>query len=138
MSRRESIMTMFCLGLFFTPIWGTIILFVWTFFCPDLREYFNRIPFDSATWKDPTLVHSSGAPVRIRMVDDLLWRYRLVGMSRSKIDELLGPPTQTGYFGAYDYVYWLGPERSYFSIDSEWLVIKIRNGRVVEAHIASD
>jgi hypothetical protein len=35
--------------------------------------------------------------------------------------------------------YWLGPERSYFSVDSEWLVLRLdRAGRVVEYRIVRD
>jgi hypothetical protein len=110
---------------------------VWFFLGDNVREYFNRIPFDSAAWKDLAQVCSDN-PVRLRMVDDLLRSHHLVGMSRAEIDDLLGPSTQTGHFGNYDYVYWLGPERSFFSVDSEWLVIKLQDGTVVDAKIARD
>src|SRR5207249_11294818 len=92
---------------------------------PGYEEYANRIPFDSASWQDEDQVYSDN-PVRLRMVDDLLKRYQLVGISKAKIDELLGPPTKTEKFGDYDYVYWLGPERGFIRIDSEWLGIKFQ------------
>jgi len=72
------------------------------------------------------------------MVDDLLRRHRLVGMGRTQVDELLGVPPHSDYFPEYDYVYWLGRERGAFAIDSEWLVIKFRNGTVVEAEVMTD
>ena len=51
---------------------------------------------------------------------------------------MLGEPPDTGYFKQYDLVYWLGDERGFFSIDSEWLVIRIDDGRVIEAEIVTD
>lgn len=36
-------------------------------------------------------------------------------------------------------MYWLGPERGFFSIDSEWLVIRLNShGKVVDYHIERD
>jgi outer membrane protein assembly factor BamE (lipoprotein component of BamABCDE complex) len=66
------------------------------------------------------------------MVDDLLHRHRLRGMTREEVVSLLGTPPETNYFPDYDLVYWLGSERGYFSLGSEWwLAIKFGgNGRV--------
>ena len=51
----------------------------------------------------------------------------------------IGEPPRSVYFTDYDFVYRLGPERSFFSIDSEWLVIKLDSiGRVSEARLATD
>ncbi len=73
------------------------------------------------------------------MVDDLLRQSRLVGMQRANVLRLLGEPTRTGYFRQYDLVYWLGPERGLFSIDSEWLVMLTDSaGRVTEAKLVTD
>lgn len=72
------------------------------------------------------------------MVDDLLARYELVGMTRDKVDELLGVPPETAYFTGFDYVYWLGPERGFISIDSEWLCIDFEDGVVVDARLMRD
>ena len=33
-------------------------------------------------------------------------------------------PDKTEYFKEWDLVYWLGPERGFISIDSEWLVFR--------------
>ena len=76
--------------------------------------------------------------VRLNMVDDLLRRYKLVGMSRTELEALLGKPPPTGYFANYDYVYWLGPERGFISIDSEWLCIKFKDDIVIDAKICRD
>ncbi len=102
---------------------------------PEFKEYLGRIPFDSAKWKNPELVADR---IRIKMVDDLLRKHDLVGWSKEDIDDLLGVPPKTGYFSAYDYVYWLGPERGFISIDSEWLVIKFNQGKVAEVGVAHD
>ncbi len=73
------------------------------------------------------------------MVDDLLNGHKLVGMDRASVVELLGEPTLTSYFHEYDLVYWLGPERGLWSIDSEWLVMKLdANRRVSEAKLVTD
>jgi hypothetical protein len=120
-----------------TGLAALCVLPLWPFFGFAVEEYFSRIRFDSAAWKD-AFREDGWNPVRLRMVDDLLSRHRLVGMSTEEIDELLGPATPTGHFGAYDYVYWLGPERSFISIDSEWLGLKFDGGRVVEASILRD
>jgi hypothetical protein len=54
------------------------------------------------------------------------------------LEALLGVPPPTPYFREYDYVYWLGPERGLFSIDSEWLVVKLQNDVVVAAEVVTD
>ena len=89
----------------------------------DLREWAQRIPFDAHAWKT-RLFDENKEPVRIRMVDNLIQKYELRGMTRSEIIGLLSEPPKTGYFSEYDFVYWLGPERGFISIDSEWLAIK--------------
>ena len=103
-----------------------------------ISDYAHRIQFDSASWKNEQLLNNSENPIRIRMVDDLLKKYELVGMSRNQVSELLGIPEPTRYFSEYDYVYWLGPERSFISIDSEWLGVKFKNDTVVEVEILRD
>jgi hypothetical protein len=35
-------------------------------------------------------------------------------------------------------VYWLGPERGFISIDSEWLGIKFKDNVVIEVEILRD
>ena len=87
--------------------------------------------FDSASWK-ASLTSDSLDPIRLRMVDDLLHRHRLHGMTREEVVSLLGTPPETNYFHDYDFVYWLGSERGYLGLNSDWwLKIKFgRDGRV--------
>jgi hypothetical protein len=73
------------------------------------------------------------------MVDDVLARHPMVGRSRTEVVALLGEPKPTSYFSEYGLVYWLGPERSLTSIDSEWLVMRLDSvGRVTQAGLVTD
>jgi hypothetical protein len=112
----------------------------WPFLTARLPE--DRCPgherFNPGVWQDTIQVYSELKP-RGCMVDDLLARYHLVGMPRAEVVRLLGEPPPTEYFRNFDLVYWLGPERGVFSIDSEWLVMKLDpTGRVVEAKLVTD
>ena len=98
----------------------------------------GRERFDAAVWRDTVLAFSAAAP-RGCMVDDLLAGRRLAGLPRAEVVALLGADARTGYFREYDLVYWLGPERGPFSIDSEWLVLRLdQAGRVAEAKLVTD
>ena len=103
---------------------------------PVVRDYSSRVPFDATVWKAQNRRDPEG--VRVHMVDDLLRRHRVVGMTRTQVDELLGVPTPSDYFREYDYVYWLGQERWPFGIDSEWLVLKYKGDLVVDARVVTD
>lgn len=73
------------------------------------------------------------------MVDDLISSRLLDHRSRSEVEKLLGAVPPEHYFKEYDLVYWLGQERDFMSIDSEWLVIKLdKNGIVSEYRLARD
>ena len=73
------------------------------------------------------------------MVEWLVRSGRLDGLTRPQLLALLGPPSGAGYFTDWDLVYWLGPERGWFGIDSEWLVIRLGpDGRVAEYEIARE
>lgn len=117
------------------------------FFGPDLSEYLRRTDFDSQAWK--AAAGQSGIPRtedRLTMVDDLLDSGVLDDKSLSEVLELLGPddgPEGTGYGAGYfrnwDLVYWLGTERGFIGIDSEWLVVKFDStDRVSRCRIATD
>lgn len=96
--------------------------------------------FDRQAWLDGARgVPSQDAP-RLRMADGLIRDGRLIGMTGAQVDALLGPQNQTENFRPeYAYVYWLGAERGYISIDSEWLVLKLgRDGKVAEARLVRD
>jgi hypothetical protein len=92
--------------------------------------------FDPIEWQDPLKV-KQGA--RLGMADHLLAQGTLRGKARSEVVKLLGEPSDEGYFRDWDLVYWLGPERGFMSIDSEWLVVRLgRDGRVAEYRIVRD
>ncbi|MGG4153816.1 hypothetical protein [Peribacillus muralis] len=77
---------------------------------------------------------------RIYMVDDLLKGRGLVGKSEKEVIALLGPPTDTEYFsGEAASIYYLGAERGFIRIDSEWLLLWY-DGRdkVVKQEIRTD
>jgi hypothetical protein len=115
---------------------GNVAICLFLLFGPVLEDYCQRTRFDSTAWKaGEGSVHK---PTHLRMVDDLLHRYRLQGMPRQEIENLLGKPPETDYFHDYDYVYWLGPERGFISLDSEWLCIKFENNVVTRADIRRD
>lgn len=89
-------------------------------------------------WMDTSLAYSRLA-VRGCMVDDLLERYELRGMTRAEVVALIGEPPKSDYFRSYDLVYWLGPERGLIGIDSEWLVMKLdANKRVTSVELVTD
>jgi hypothetical protein len=100
----------------------------------SVREYLHRIPFNSSSWQDPKQAYGQD-PVRIRMVDDLMHSKQLDHLSRAEVEKLLGTPPRTVYFREYDLVYWLGPERGFISIDSEWLVIKFDSKEIVQKYV---
>lgn len=98
----------------------------------------EHMPFDAEIWNDEKRYSAPPYPRQL-MVDDLLAKNYFDGKDREAVVSLLGDPPKTGYFRKYDLVYWLGPERSWVSIDSEWLVIKFDSTRhVQEATIATD
>ena len=73
------------------------------------------------------------------MVDDLLNHYSLEGLSRSEIMNLLGNETEGAYFKEVDnMVYYLGNERGFISIDSEWLIIHFVDNVVNGYDIVTD
>jgi hypothetical protein len=102
---------------------------------PGLFAACIKTTFDSAQWKE---ADASGKKpfVRLEMADHLIASRALYGKTREEILGLLGEPSKSGkaYFPEYDFVYWLGPERSFISIDSEWLAIKLDSTGQVRAY----
>jgi hypothetical protein len=86
---------------------------------------YRPIPFDSSTWK-------SSRNSRPRMVDDLLSKSLLDGMSSAEIDSLLGPPdlNRNG-----TYVYWAGTDGV---IDDLWLEVDFESDRVTHVRHVPD
>lgn len=91
--------------------------------------------FDPLLWSDS----HTPASVRLRMADDLVSNKKLIGLARQEVVARLGEPPKTEYFKEFDLVYYLGPERGFISIDSEWLLLNLGpDGRVQRATIARD
>lgn len=96
--------------------------------------------FDSFRWKAADH-RSSGPYLRAEMADDLIRNQVLDHKTREEVIQLLGEPfhEDANYFDSEDLVYWLGPERSWVSIDTEWLVINLdETGKVIEYKVLTD
>ena len=99
--------------------------------------FFGPLPFVRSWWQaddwlDP--LHK-----RHRIADGLLLTGTLVGKSRAEIVAMLGEPPKTDYFEDWSLVYMLGSERGLFSIDSEWLAMRLDiTGAVTQAAIVKD
>jgi hypothetical protein len=105
---------------------------------PGITNYWHRREFEAAAWRRNER-RDALWPTRLAMVDDLLARHPLRGLTRDSVERLLGPRDSTEYFREWDLVYWLGPERGLIRIDSEWLVLKFGvDGRVSDYRIVRD
>ena len=92
--------------------------------------------FDSVAWKDEIKTEQG---CRLEMADWLIDKRFLDGKTRLEVITMLGEPPHTGYFKDWDLVYWLGRERGFISIDSEWLVVRLDpKGWVREYRIVRD
>ena len=86
----------------------------------------RRRLFWLALWKDASQLNLN---VRLHMVDDLVARYDLKGMSRQEVEALLGKPDDV--FSSWDTVYRLGPDRSSLSPGVEYLFLNIDDDGIV-------
>jgi len=111
---------------------GLIVVFGgiagWFFFGDTIQEHLRRRSFDPVAWQGSKTITND---IRIRMVDDLLRRHSFRGMTREQVIAIVGEPDKTEYFKEWDLVYWLGPERGFISIDSEWLVFRLDSQKKV-------
>ena len=112
---------------------------VYLFFAgPALENAKQQIPFDSAKWRANSEDSGLMWPTRLRMSDSLVESKLLMGTTKAQVVTLLGPPDGGSYFPDWDLVYHLGPERGTFRIDSEWLLIRLKNKTVKEVALATD
>jgi hypothetical protein len=102
-----------------------------------VRSWSSSLPFDAATWRNEEISTTNGT--RVRMADRLVDSHALLNKSRGDVVSMLGEPPPTEYFRDWDLVYYLGPERGFISIDSEWLVVRFDDdGRVTDCQIVRD
>ncbi len=73
-----------------------------------------------------------------RHIDWIVRRGQLIGLSRQAVLARFGEPTETDKFRDWDFVYVLGLQRTFFRMDYEWLVLRLRDGKVAEARILPD
>lgn len=91
------------------------------------------LPFDQRAWQQADLTTRT----RARMMNDLLERHPLTGLSVAQVTALLGPPTQTDKWQDWDLVYVLGPYG--YGVDHEWLVLRIdATDKIVKYRIVKD
>ncbi|MBN1788629.1 MAG: hypothetical protein JW806_09590 [Sedimentisphaerales bacterium] len=123
---------------------GLFMLLVgYLIFGPIVTDYYHRERFDAELWRSEEGFNYEGMwPHRLCMVDNLMSSGKLDGLTRNQVVELLGLPHSKEFpHGAVDcdIHYYLGPERGFIGIDSEWLFIKFdNNGRVVKYWIYTD
>lgn len=132
LTRRILKVAIWPIGLLFV---GYLVLIGFFMFGPTIYSYATQTAFDSVRWKASL---ESNEPIKQQMVSSLQANHSLIGQSKEQVNRLLGTPPATNYFKEYEYVYWLGPERSFLGIDSEWLCLKFENGKVVKVDILTD
>lgn len=100
------------------------------------RGYLPRSSFNSEEWKQAEKAEDYP---RLAMVDSLIQSGQLDRKTQDEVLALLGRPTDTNYFSDWDAVYWLGPERGFLRLDSEWLVLRFdAEGRVSDYQLVRD
>ena len=98
--------------------------------------FFPGVPFEASRWRFDEQGHLS---VRLAMGDRLVGSGALIGKTRSEVCAMLGEPMEHPEFADWDLVYWLGPERCWPVLGSEYLLVRLsRDGRVRECRIMSD
>ncbi|MDO8806283.1 MAG: hypothetical protein Q7R35_17845 [Elusimicrobiota bacterium] len=86
----------------------------------------SPLPFDPAQWK---AADAGTSNTRYRMRDDLLQQHKLIGMTKTKLYELLGTPANELADGL-SAVYLLGPDPGALGMDGVWLRFHFMDGRV--------
>jgi hypothetical protein len=139
MTKRSRAIVLAVIGALVVPIVAYGCWIAYPFVEPDVEAYLKATRFDSVKWKARSLDGDTMWPTRLRMADDLLRIGTLRGAPREEVERLLGPPDQTSYFKNWSMVYWLGPERGFIRIDSEWLALRLnQQGVVAEVEIVRD
>lgn len=124
----------FLLGAVLAPLLMlALLLFPWHI----VESWWYSEPFDAAQWRAAHPNPPDPWPTRLRMADDLVATRRLDGFTAVQVEALLGPPDdEPGYRHAFncDAIWWLGPERGWIRIDSEWLCVNYGADSVVSSY----
>jgi outer membrane protein assembly factor BamE (lipoprotein component of BamABCDE complex) len=96
-----------------------------------------RLPaeFNANRWREADL----NTPERASMAAALVRHKTLHGMDRRAVVALLGEPTPSRRFGETELAYVLGPSRSMWEVDRDWLLIQLdRRGQVAGYRVIAD
>jgi hypothetical protein len=117
-----------------------VVLIGWMLFGDSIGNIIHSQKFNAELWRNhKTVEHNYKWPLRLTMVDNLIASGKLKSLSKKQVRDMLGSPKDHGYFKEYDLVYWLGPERGFLRIDSEWLAISFdKDGKVNEYLLVRD
>lgn len=116
------------------------LLLSWVLLGSVLESMVHNRGFDAELWQaHETMEHDPMWPPRLTMVDDLIASGKLDGLSREQVAALLGPPELGETDEVNQYIYWLGPERGFLRIDSEWIAIDFdHDGKVKGYELVRD
>ena len=92
-------------------------------------------PFDNSGWQSR---RASWDGTRQAMVKDLLATHPFLGMPEGLVLELLGTLNIAPWGAPSTMFYRLGPEQGAFSVDDEWLVLRMEDGKVANVSIERD
>ena len=119
-----------------TAFTAAVVLSLVAVGCGGHADYAAALPFEPDQWqKGDSLGMADRDAPRLRMADGLVADRALIGKTKPQILDMLGPPTDTDKFSSQGLVYWLGPERGFMSIDSEWLIVDF-DAQGVSTHAA--
>ena len=106
-----------------------LLIIGYILFGPGVENVRHRQKFDAEVWRQSA--DDSGMwPPRLCMADHLIRSGKLDGLTEAEVLALLGEPAKKGFPGAAsqcDIHYYIGPERGFIRIDSEWLFIAFGN-----------
>jgi len=95
--------------------------------------------FDPAAWKRAVQCDPS---IRKRMAQVIISNKILLGATRDEVIRLLGPPDRIGRYAQaandIDWNYYCGPEDGFIRIDSQWLTIQFKDGKVSRVLLTTD
>ena len=104
----------------------------------QIENYMNQEDFDASLWRESHEVSEDIMwPPKLKMVDSLIESKILDNLSRKEVVELLGLPDsdqRPNHKNKNEIYYYLGPERGFISIDSEWLSISFNENEKVERY----